>query len=401
MRSPTTRRFKFRHRPRPCRSRFVWGRNKIAPNVIWYANFRAVPGGSGKGVGGKGGALGGGGCGQQLHLHRRPHHGAVRGADHGIGLVWKDLSSMSRSSSALASSTARRRKTSGHISRRSTHTTLLPIRGQPTSGRPATTSATRPRSATTISRSSGLSLAPASIGDDADPALVIHDFLTNAQYGVGFDPASIDSGSLFTNPDSFRPIAGRWAIAFSPVLCQPGAGLEHPDALAANLLDCAPCGAAACSSSSPTATPRSPRDTRRLTAHNSRSRFRSRPRRASTLPALSSPSAAPSAVRFGRRRRLCVFRHPASLSSAPIFRASLANTACQPAGTYIFGSRRPGQAGRHHLHGRGGWQLHAQPDAGLRSHRSDFIDEKGNKDPVSGRARRRLLAADHPAHRSV
>ena len=23
----------------------VWGRNKIAPNLIWYANFRAVPGG--------------------------------------------------------------------------------------------------------------------------------------------------------------------------------------------------------------------------------------------------------------------------------------------------------------------------------------------------------------------
>ena len=36
----------------------VWGRNKIAPNLIWYENFRAVPGGSGKGIGGKGGAFG-------------------------------------------------------------------------------------------------------------------------------------------------------------------------------------------------------------------------------------------------------------------------------------------------------------------------------------------------------
>ena len=38
----------------------VWGQNKIAPNLIWYANFKAVPGGSGKGVGGKGGAFGAG-----------------------------------------------------------------------------------------------------------------------------------------------------------------------------------------------------------------------------------------------------------------------------------------------------------------------------------------------------
>ena len=38
----------------------VWGRNKISPNLIWYANFQAVPGSSGKGVGGKGGAFGGG-----------------------------------------------------------------------------------------------------------------------------------------------------------------------------------------------------------------------------------------------------------------------------------------------------------------------------------------------------
>ena len=59
----------------------VWGRNKVAPNVIWFANFRAVPGGSGKGIGGKGGALGGGAAGQQLRLRCRHHHGAVRRTD--------------------------------------------------------------------------------------------------------------------------------------------------------------------------------------------------------------------------------------------------------------------------------------------------------------------------------
>jgi hypothetical protein len=39
----------------------VYGRNKIAANVLWYANFRAGPGQGGKGSGGKGGLFGGGG----------------------------------------------------------------------------------------------------------------------------------------------------------------------------------------------------------------------------------------------------------------------------------------------------------------------------------------------------
>jgi hypothetical protein len=55
-------------------------------------------------------------------------------------------------------------------------------------------------------------------GIDADPALVIQDFLTNAQYGCGFDPASIDGGSLFTNPDSFQAYCRAMGYAFSPAL---------------------------------------------------------------------------------------------------------------------------------------------------------------------------------------
>ena len=55
-------------------------------------------------------------------------------------------------------------------------------------------------------------------GIDADPAQVIYDFLTNAQYGAGFDAAWIDSGSLLASATPSRPIAGRRAIAFSPVL---------------------------------------------------------------------------------------------------------------------------------------------------------------------------------------
>ena len=55
--SRTTPRSSSRPRHRSLPIPIVWGRNKIAPNLIWYANFQAVPGGSGKGIGGKGGAV--------------------------------------------------------------------------------------------------------------------------------------------------------------------------------------------------------------------------------------------------------------------------------------------------------------------------------------------------------
>ena len=47
---------------------------------------------------------------------------------------------------------------------------------------------------------------------------MIYDFLTNAQYGCGFNPASIDSGSLFTNADSLQAYCRAMGYAFSPVL---------------------------------------------------------------------------------------------------------------------------------------------------------------------------------------
>ena len=101
---------------------------------------------------------------------------------------------------------------------RSTRTTLSPIRGRP------------------IVWAGGYNLGDtASIGNhnfeiygplagtgangiDADPALVIQDFLTNAQYGCGFNPASIDGGSLFANPDSFQAYCRAMGYAFSPAL---------------------------------------------------------------------------------------------------------------------------------------------------------------------------------------
>ena len=57
-------------------------------------------------------------------------------------------------------------------------------------------------------------------GIDADPALVISDFLTNAQYGAGFNPASIDATALFGSGGdaSLQTWCKAMGWAFSPVL---------------------------------------------------------------------------------------------------------------------------------------------------------------------------------------
>ena len=57
-------------------------------------------------------------------------------------------------------------------------------------------------------------------GQDADPALVIQDFLTNAQYGVGFPAASIDAATLLgsSGDSSYQTYCKAVGLAISPAL---------------------------------------------------------------------------------------------------------------------------------------------------------------------------------------
>ena len=196
----------------------VWGRNKVAPNVIWFANFRAVPGSSGKGIGGKGGALGGGAAGNSYSYAADLIMALCEGPINGTGFIWKDLGVYVPLELGIG------------IFNGTTPQDVWPY-----------LAALYPYNAlayqgTAIAWAAGYNLGDsASVGnhnfeilgplsgssgvnDDADPAQVINDFLTNAQYGVGFDPASIDGGSLFTNPDSLQAYCRAMGYAFSPVL---------------------------------------------------------------------------------------------------------------------------------------------------------------------------------------
>ena len=136
----------------------VWGRNKLAGNVIWYQRFVAVPSyGGGKGAGGKGG-LGGSGSPTWLHLSGRPHHRPLRGADFvdsdrlegHVGLLH---AARPRHADLQRDDAAKRLA----VARRSIRGRIWPTREPPSSAPPPTTSARRRRSATTISRSSARS----------------------------------------------------------------------------------------------------------------------------------------------------------------------------------------------------------------------------------------------------
>ena len=63
-------------------------------------------------------------------------------------------------------------------------------------------------------------------GVDADPAQVIYDLLTNAQYGAGFDASAIDLTTLYGagGDASLQTYCNAMGIAFSPLLSSPQQG---------------------------------------------------------------------------------------------------------------------------------------------------------------------------------
>ncbi|MGH6823282.1 MAG: phage tail protein, partial [Methylocella sp.] len=62
---------------------------------------------------------------------------------------------------------------------------------------------------------------------DSDPALIIQDFLTNAQYGVLFPAASIDATTLLAKASTLLPVTVTISIASPGVVTWPAHGLSN------------------------------------------------------------------------------------------------------------------------------------------------------------------------------
>ena len=138
----------------------VYGRNKIAGNILWYANFQAVAGGGGKGSG-KGSLTGGGGGAQSYTYKADLIIGVCEGPISGFGIVYKDQSIYFLFQLGLGSFNGTTPQDVWPYLAANIRRTRSPTRAPPMSGEQATTSATPRRSATTISRSSAFSPAAA------------------------------------------------------------------------------------------------------------------------------------------------------------------------------------------------------------------------------------------------
>jgi hypothetical protein len=193
-----------------------YGINKVAGNLLWYGNFQALPEYSKNG--GKGGGR------QTLTGYNYTTAfvlGLCEGPIEAVGKVWKDQGVYYPAYLAIGVAS-----------------------GSSTQGPSGVVSAYGPSQALAYR---GLAYAESYIyflgstatignlqfeiygrkyqtafvnGYDSDPAEVIYDFLTSAQYGVGFPPESIDATTLFgvSGGSSYQAYCWAHGIGISPVL---------------------------------------------------------------------------------------------------------------------------------------------------------------------------------------
>ena len=205
----------------------VWGESRLAPNIVWYNNFQTYQsGGGGKGSGGKGGVFGGGSSSAVSYTYSAAIIMALcEGPIAGINQVWKNQSVYTLASlglSLFAGTTPQ-----GEWSYLASAYSSQALAYQGTAYLCAPTyslgdSATLDNHNFEIQGfffGSGYGPGYAT-GADADPSLVVSDFLSNAQYGVGFPQGSIDATTLFgAGADaSYQTYCRAIGLALSPAL---------------------------------------------------------------------------------------------------------------------------------------------------------------------------------------
>ncbi len=185
-----------------------YGRNIVAPNVIWYNNFRVWA----RKTGGKGGTW-------TATYFADIIMGICEGPVNQIGYVWQ--SSTIPTDIGLLGLTFFGGETPQSVW--SYLSISDPSQALSYGGTAYVAAASFNLGTTATIPSSnfevyGVLQGTGSNGIDADPAQVVYDFLTNSQYGVGFPAASISSDSLFNSAYGFQTYCKAVGIAISPVL---------------------------------------------------------------------------------------------------------------------------------------------------------------------------------------
>lgn len=201
----------------------VYGINKIAPNIIWNGNFQAYYSG-GKGSGGGKGGRGGGKGSAPSNYSAAVILGLCEGPITAVRSVWTNSTitglayTLTMLSPTFFSGTTPQTPWN-YLS------TDFPSQALAYGGTAYVADyAINLGSSATLSSYAfellGVLNETGFNGNDADPALVIQDFLTNAQYGVGFPAASIDATTLLgsSGDSSYQSYCKAVGLAFSPAI---------------------------------------------------------------------------------------------------------------------------------------------------------------------------------------
>ncbi|HEY5046927.1 MAG TPA: phage tail protein, partial [Rhizomicrobium sp.] len=192
----------------------VWGQNRFAPNLFWYANFQSHRQ-SGKGGGGKGGAKGSG----NYTYSAAVMLGLCEGPIQGIGAVWADQTFYATGGLAKLSLTLFAGSASQSV-------WSYLASNYPSQAIPYESLAYLCNSDYSLGSSASLpnhnfeviGYLANSMGawgtPDANPADIVSDFLTNPQYSIGLAPAQIDAVSLAF----YKTYCLAQKLGFSPVL---------------------------------------------------------------------------------------------------------------------------------------------------------------------------------------
>jgi hypothetical protein len=199
----------------------LWGQSKLAPNVVFYANFQTQNVKSG----GKGGLFSSStttGYNYTADLIMALCEGPVSN----IGYVWRDQSTYTLSGLGLTLFNGTTPQSTWSYLSATYPNEALAYHGTAY----VCAASYQLGSAADIGNHNfeviGLLAGSGVNGIDADPAQVIYDFLTNAQYGAGFDPAAINLTTLYGSGGdaSLQTYCRAMGIAFSPLLSSPEQG---------------------------------------------------------------------------------------------------------------------------------------------------------------------------------
>jgi hypothetical protein len=199
----------------------VWGESKIAPNVVWYNNFQTIPQQSGGGGGGKGGIFGGGsGTTTGYNYSASVILALCEGPVIGINQIWRGQSTYTLAGLGLSLFPGTTPQTVWSYLATAYPSQALAYQG---TAYVCAANYNLSDSATLDNHNfevQSFRYGTGANGVDGDPALIVSDFLTNAQYGIGFPGGSIDATTLFGagGDASFQTYCAAIGLALSPAL---------------------------------------------------------------------------------------------------------------------------------------------------------------------------------------